>query len=255
MSQRRMFSPQIVDSDAFLDMPASGQALYFHLGMRADDDGFVGNPRKILRMVGGAEDDMKILLAKRFILTFESGVIVIKHWKVNNLIRKDWYKETIYLEEKKQLSTKDNGSYTELVNETTPKIQRNVSVSVKSRPRRLGKVRLGKERIQEREAEPAAPTPSQEALNFFSKGENYLKTLEWLKGKGIEEKAILSELNKFIVYWTEKNKTGLKQRWEMERTFEVRGRLATWLTRVREFSNLGHKKFEDTQSVDKFPAK
>lgn len=133
MGQRRMFSPQIIDSDAFLDMPSTSQSLYFHLGMRADDDGFVGNPRKILRMIGGSEDDMKILLAKRFILSFETGVIVIKHWRINNLVRKDWYKETIYLEEKNQLKVKENGAYTELVNE-------NATI----RSRRLGKVRLGK---------------------------------------------------------------------------------------------------------------
>jgi hypothetical protein len=122
MAQRRMFSPQIIDSDAFLDMSSSAQSLYFHLGMRADDDGFVGNPKKILRMVGGNDDDLKILIAKRFVLIFETGVIVIKHWRINNLVRKDWYKETSYLEEKNQLKIKENGAYTELVNENTPKL-------------------------------------------------------------------------------------------------------------------------------------
>ena len=138
MSQRRMFSPQIVDSDAFLDMSASAQCLYFHLGMRADDDGFVANPKKILRMVGGNEDDLKILLVKRFILDFESGVIVIKHWRINNLIRKDWYRPTVYSEEKNKLYIKENGAYTEvtnmLVNENSP-----------TRPRRLGKDSIGKD--------------------------------------------------------------------------------------------------------------
>lgn len=136
MAQRRMFSPQIVDSDAFLDMSPSAQNLYFHLGMRADDDGFVGNPKKILRMIGGNDDDLRILVAKRFILIFENGVIVIKHWRLNNLIRKDWYKETIYLEEKRSLQVKENGSYTELVNETTTKPTH-----------RLGKVSIGKDRL------------------------------------------------------------------------------------------------------------
>lgn len=111
---RRMFSNQIVDSDAFLDMPSSAQNLYFHLGMRADDDGFVGNPRKIQKVVGGSEDDLKILLAKRFILSFESGVIVIKHWLIHNQIRKDRYNETQYLDEKKTLEIKSNNSYTEV---------------------------------------------------------------------------------------------------------------------------------------------
>ncbi len=138
MAQRRMFSPQIIDSDAFLDMPSSAQSLYFHLGMRADDDGFVGNPRKILRMIGGGEDDLKILLAKRYVLIFESGVIVIKHWRINNLIRKDWYKCTVYQDELKQLEIKENGAYTltkdaKVVNEIATKP-----------PRSIGKVRLGK---------------------------------------------------------------------------------------------------------------
>lgn len=117
MARRRMFSPSIIDSDAFLDMPASTQALYFHLGMRADDDGFIGNPKRIMRMIGGNEDDMKILMAKRFVLTFDSGVIVIKHWRINNLIRKDWHNPTQYTEEMKKLQIKENGAYTELGNE------------------------------------------------------------------------------------------------------------------------------------------
>lgn len=112
MAQRRMFSKQIIDSDAFLDMGASAQSLYFHLAMRADDDGFVNNPRKIQRMIGAADDDLKILIAKRFVIMFESGVIVIKHWRMHNYIRSDRYNETAYIDEKSQLSIKENGSYT-----------------------------------------------------------------------------------------------------------------------------------------------
>jgi hypothetical protein len=108
-----MFSKQIIDSDAFLEMPLSAQALYFHLSMRADDDGFVDNPRKIQRMVSASGDDLKLLIAKRYILTFESGVIVIKHWRIHNTLRNDRYKETVYLEEKAMLTVKDNKSYTE----------------------------------------------------------------------------------------------------------------------------------------------
>ena len=108
-----MFSLQIVDSDAFLDMPVSSQALYFHLSMRADDDGFIDCPKKVMKIVGVSDDDMKILLAKRFILPFENGVVVIKHWKIHNYIQKDRYKETKYLEQKNKLYIKENGSYTE----------------------------------------------------------------------------------------------------------------------------------------------
>ena len=117
MAERRMFTQKIIDSDAFLDMPMSSQALYFHLNMRADDDGFINNPKKILRMIGASEDDLKLLIAKRFILAFENGVIVIKHWRMHNLIRKDRYHPTQYQEQLQSLELKDNGSYTEQGNQ------------------------------------------------------------------------------------------------------------------------------------------
>ena len=108
-----MFSPDIVSSDAFLDMPISSQVLYFHLCMRSDDDGFV-TPKMVMRLIGSGEDDLKVLIAKRFILPFESGVIVIKHWLIHNLIRADLYKETLYKKEKSTLGLNENGAYTEL---------------------------------------------------------------------------------------------------------------------------------------------
>ena len=111
MAERRMFAKTIIDSDAFLDMPLSTQTLYFHLSMRADDDGFINNPKKIQRMVGCSDDDLKLLCAKNFIIPFESGVVVIKHWRIHNYIQKDRYKPTVYAEEKAQLSVKDNGAY------------------------------------------------------------------------------------------------------------------------------------------------
>lgn len=112
MAERRMFAKTIVLSDAFLDMPLTARCLYFTLGMFADDDGFVNSPKGIMRQCGASEDDMKLLMAKRFILAFDSGVIVIKHWRINNYLRNDRYQETKYLEEKAQLITEDNGAYT-----------------------------------------------------------------------------------------------------------------------------------------------
>ena len=91
MAERRMFSKKITTSDAFLEMPDSAQNLYFHLSMDADDDGFVGSPKSIMRLVRAKEDDMKLLVAKSFIIPFDSGIIVIKHWRINNLIRYRWY--------------------------------------------------------------------------------------------------------------------------------------------------------------------
>lgn len=115
---RRMFSPAIVCTDTFIDMPTSTQALYFQLGMAADDDGFVG-PKKIMRMIGATDDELKLLIAKGFVIPFESQVIVMRHWKVNNLVRRDWYRPTIHLEEKSSLKTAESGTYY-LVNEKVP---------------------------------------------------------------------------------------------------------------------------------------
>lgn len=108
-----MFTQKIIDSDAFLDMPLSTQALYFHLNMRADDDGFVNNPRKICRMISASEDDLRLLVAKRFCIGFESGVIVIKHWKMHNTLKNDRYKPTQYQDELARLEIKGNKAYTE----------------------------------------------------------------------------------------------------------------------------------------------
>lgn len=108
-----MFTKKITDSDPFTEMPLSAQALYFHLNMNADDDGFLNNPKKIQRSIGASEDDLKLLIAKRFILIFEKGIIVIKHWRMHNLLRKDRYTETQYLEEKGTLLLQKDGSYTE----------------------------------------------------------------------------------------------------------------------------------------------
>ena len=107
-----MFAKTIIDSDAFLEMPLSTQALYFHLAMRGDDDGFINNPRKIQRMIGAADDDLKVLITKRFIIPFDSGIVVIKHWKIHNYIRGDRKKETVYPEEMSLLTEKGNGAYT-----------------------------------------------------------------------------------------------------------------------------------------------
>ena len=139
MARKRMFSLQIVDTDAFLDMPATSQALYFHLAMRADDDGFVDNPKKIIKIIGANDDDLRILLAKRFLLSFDSGILVIKHWKIHNYIANDRYIETKYLKEKGVLYLKENGSYTDC-------IQNDDSDKIRLDKIRLDKIRLDKNR-------------------------------------------------------------------------------------------------------------
>lgn len=113
MAERRMFAKSIVLSDAFLDMPMSARCLYFTLGMLADDDGFVGSPKAIMRQCGASNDDMNILLSKRYVLGFESGIIVIKHWRMNNYLQSDRHKSTTYVEELSTLTTDEKGAYTE----------------------------------------------------------------------------------------------------------------------------------------------
>ena len=111
MAERRMFAKTIIDSDAFLDMPITSRLLYYDLGMRADDDGFVNSPKKIMRLIGSSMDDMNVLIAKKFVIPFENGVVVIKHWRVNNYIRSDRYVETNYKEQKEALSVDERGIY------------------------------------------------------------------------------------------------------------------------------------------------
>ena len=111
MAERRMFAKTIIDGDLFLDMPISAQCLYFHLGMRADDDGFVNNPKKIMRMINARDDDMRILFVKNFIVGFESGVIVVTHWRIHNYIQKDRYRPTNFCQEKALLCVAKNNVY------------------------------------------------------------------------------------------------------------------------------------------------
>ena len=137
MAQRRMFSKKVTDTDSFLDMPLSAQCLYFHLNMEADDDGFLGNSKTVRRKIGASEDDLKLLIAKGFLIPFENGVVVIKDWRIHNYIRKDTYNTTIYTDEKQQIEQDATGSYTfrrRIVDDPSPQV-------------RLGKDRLGKDRL------------------------------------------------------------------------------------------------------------
>jgi len=156
-----MFAKTIVDSDAFIDMPLSTQALYFHLAMRADDDGFLNNAQKIMRMIGAARNDIDLLIAKRFVITFPDGICVIKHWRMHNYIRSDRYKPTVYEEEMSALTIKENGAYTlEL-----PTVNQMDTVGIPNDTQRgtqdrLGKVRLGEESIGEGTEGDKPPSPA-----------------------------------------------------------------------------------------------
>mgnify|MGYP004624300969 CR=1 FL=1 len=158
MARRRMFSLDVVDTDRFLDMPSSTQALYFHLGMRADDDGFVASPKRTTAMCGCSADDLNLLAAKGFVRPFESGVLVIVDWKKNNLIRPDRYTPTQFLDEKAQLGIP-------AVNQTETKTTYQRVSQV-----RLGKVRSGKDKESTADKPPRprfTPPSEDEAITYF----------------------------------------------------------------------------------------
>ena len=192
MATRRMFSKTIVDTDAFMDMPSSTQMLYFHLAMRADDDGFISSPKKIMKMIGSQDDDMKVLTTKRFILLFDSGVIVIKHWRMHNLIRSDRYTETNYIKEKEQL----------VVDEKTKKYS------------------LGKPHKVD-----VIPDGNQSQPQVRIGEDSLVKLKEQLKpfSTSYPPKILID----FELYWGEKNAKG-KERWELEKTWDIKRRLQRW---------------------------
>lgn len=186
MAERRMFAKTIIDSDAFLDMPLSTQALYFHLSMRADDDGFINNPKKIQRMVGCGDDDLKLLMAKRFILVFESGVIVIKHWKIHNYIRNDRYKPTLYQDEKALLADKDNKAYTfaEELSKHDEKLgipDDNQAVYQMDTQVRLGKDRLGKDSKEIKDVTPSKKSKAKPIRHKYGEYKNVLLSDEQME--------------------------------------------------------------------------
>jgi len=146
MAEKRMLSNRVIDTDLFLDMPATTQNLYFHLNMKADDDGFNDKVRTIMRNVRASQDDLNVLKAKRFIIDFDNGVIVIRHWKINNYLRKDRYKQTQYIDEKQQLTTTNSGAYEVGIPTGVP--------SVTIDKNRLGKVRLEENSIEIEQVNP-----------------------------------------------------------------------------------------------------
>lgn len=217
MAERRMFAKTIIDSDAFLDMPMTARLLYYDLGMRADDDGFVNSPKKIMRFIGASDDDLKVLSAKKFIIPFESGVVVIKHWKIHNYIRKDTYNATTYKNEKALLGIDENNAYTtnpvELIPQSTvaehdPSTTRGRPVDDPSTQVRLGKGRLGKDRIEEHSADALHATR-------HSRGQHgYVKLNDEEYSRLVQDLGQL-ELDRVISYVDESAAaTGNKNKWK-----------------------------------------
>lgn len=188
MAERRMFAKTIVLSDAFLDMPLSARCLYFTLGMLADDDGFVNAPKSIMRQCGASNDDMNILLAKRFVLAFDSGVIVIKHWRVNNYLRSDRYTKTKYVEELESLSVDNEGIYHSGIPTGIPPVNQKPTGGIPS----IGKDSIGKDSLGKGSKKFTPPTLKEieeyvkernspvDAKRFFE----YYESGGWKDGKG-----------------------------------------------------------------------
>lgn len=227
MAEKRMFSRKIIESDTFLDMPLSAQALYFHLNLEADDDGFVNGAKRIQRMVGASEDDLKLLCTKQFIIPFSTGVIVVTHWKMHNSIQKDRYKETVYQSEKILLKEHDNKMYTLCIQD----------VSEMESQIRLDKIRLGLEEIRiesigdSDESQPSpAPKKSKEIRhkygsygNVLLSDEDYNKLMqefpddynerierlsEYIASKGAKYKDHLATIRSWSRKDSEKEQTG-----------------------------------------------
>lgn len=155
-----MFAKSVIDSDLFLSMPPTAQNLYFHLAMRADDDGFIGNPLNIQRMIGARDDDMRLLTAKQYIIPFESGIVVIRHWKIHNYIQRDRYKETVYVDEKSRLSLEKSGVYEPMYPEC---IQNVSSLDTQVRVRLNKSSEVENNNILCRAEAPTAPPETQES--------------------------------------------------------------------------------------------
>ena len=225
MAERRMFAKTIVTSDAFLDMPLSARCLYFTLGMLADDDGFVNNPKSIMRQVGASQDDLNLLLVKRFILAFDSGVIVIKHWRIHNYIQKDRYKESKYIEEKASLMIDEKGAYTECIQDVY-KVDTQV---------RLGKDSLGKASLVEGSVVPATATATEE---------NQLKLIG-------------GELGKNVVYLTDRQFGDLMDRLGLDAFNRYVERLATFIiennARIKSHYDTILKWYEEDSKVSHKP--
>ena len=187
MAEQRMVSSNVIDSDAFLDMSPTARLLYYDMGMRADDDGFIDSPKKIMRIIGASDSDLKELIDNGFVLRFESGVIVIRHWYVNNRVRRDTYHETIYTEEKSRLLLEKNNVYQLRNDSVTDTLQTRdeIGSQIRGGEDRIDKDRLGKDRlgegcacVREESSEiqadcPAPPSNEEDVFVYFptSKGE------------------------------------------------------------------------------------
>ena len=215
MAEKRMFTKKITQSDAFLDMPLSAQCLYFHLNMEADDDGFVNSPRKIQRLIGAKDDDLKLLIAKSFILVFETGVIVIKHWRMHNTIRQDRYHPTDYQEEYQRLQLKDNNSYTWQPNGNQMATENRID---KIRLDKISKEKYIKRKYGSFENVELTDEEYQKLKNQFQDYESKIEALSsYIASKGVRYKSHYAT----ILNWSRKDQEKLPTWWNKEQQKET----------------------------------
>ena len=241
MAQKRMFDKAIIDTDKFMDLPITAKALYFLLGMEADDEGFVSY-KKVLRIHGGTDDDIKILMAKNFVIGFPSGVVVITDWNKNNWLDRRRIVATEYQAEREQLIITETRKY-QLLPNAKPLLSHRLATA---------KHPLRENRIEEYSIIENIPQLEEKKLSTGKGQPPYLISKDFFNNKsspyrtearkllitsGLDEQTADSELEKFISYWTELTKSGNKQRWELEKTFEVKRRLATWLDHFLKYNN------------------
>lgn len=246
MAERRMFSKTVVDSDAFLDMPLSTQALYFHLSMRADDDGFLNNTKRIQRLIGATDDDLKLLIMKRFVIPFEDGIVVIKHWRMNNYLRKDRYTQTIYQEELAMLSVKEDGSYTLAETSGIPDGNQCVTVGIPDGNQLATQVSIGKDRIGKVSIESSINTACPEPEPAPDREQVISLTLNdrsefWIYGDQVEQWSqlfpavdVLQELRK-MKSWLDSNPSRRKTNRGILRFVN------SWLSREQDKGKLNYR--------------
>lgn len=258
MAERRMFSKTVVDSDAFLDMPLSTQALYFHLSMRADDDGFLNNTKRIQRLIGATDDDLKLLIMKRFVIPFEDGIVVIKHWRMNNYLRKDRYTQTIYQEELAMLSVKEDGSYTLAETSGIPDGNQCVTVGIPDGNQLATQVSIGKDRIGKVSIESSINTACPEPEPAPDREQVISLTLNdrsefWIYGDQVEQWSqlfpavdVLQELRK-MKSWLDSNPSRRKTKRGILRFVN------SWLSREQDKGKLNYRtKAPQISEVDRW---
>ena len=214
MAERRMFAKTIIDSDAFLEMPLSTQALYFHLSMRADDDGFLNNAKKVMRMIGANQNDLDLLLVKNFVIKFEDGICVIKHWRIHNYIQTDRYHETMYKDNKNLLNIDENKAYTlkntgkklegnriiEVIEPMDTECIQDVSKMDTQVRLELGKDSIGKDSIEKKKEKKKKTSSLDEIINDYTSNLDLKETLQdFLKMRKAQKKVMTDRALKTLL--------------------------------------------------------